>query len=504
MHKIRILILSFCATVVAALALSSSASAARDIQYGFVEDQFADNLLYNGNEQIQDLWWDRLAATNSDLVRLNMYWGQVAPSVPTNPTSPGSPSYNFSIYDDAVREAQERGIQVVFTICIAPRWAQGANPPPEDQYRVGSWKPNPIAFGNFAQAVAKRYSGNFSPAAGQPPLPRVKYFEGWNEPNLPQYLTPQWDGTTPVSTETYRGLINAFYAGIKAGQPGATVVAAGTSPFGDDPGGKRMRPYAFWRQLLCLKQKKVKKKGHGHGKGHKHKHKKPKYKLKKIKGCAGGSDYATMDIYAHNPINAKKGQGPEAKTNDPDNGVPSNFKDLTKIVRAAEKYKTILPGKKHAGWGTETWYESNPPEQVGGVSLKKQAKFMEQAMYVLWRQKVKGMFFLQLQDTEYDPSLPPLVGFQTGIYLPDGKAKPSAKAVAFPFVADRKSKKKVKLWGIAPKKGKVTIKAGKKKVAKIKAKDSKVFAKDVKLKGKAKLVAKLGKKKSLPWKLKAK
>ena len=127
---------------------------------------------------------------------------------------------------------------------------------------------------------------------------------------------------------------------------------------------------------------------------------------------------------------------------------------------------------------------------------------MEQALYVLWKQKVKAMFFLQLRDTPYNPALPPLIGFQTGIYLPNGKAKPSAKAVAFPFVADRKSKKKVLLWGIAPKKGKVLVKNGKKKVAKIKAKDGKVFTKTVRLKGKGKLVAKIGKEKSLPWKLK--
>jgi hypothetical protein len=312
----------------------------------------------------------------------------------------------------------------------------------------------------------------------------VRYFEAWNEPNLPQYITPQWNGKKPVAPDTYRDLLNAFYAGLNRGNGSAKVIAGGTSPFGDKRGGKRMRPYYFWRELLCLKDRK---------------------KLKKQSGCASGDDRAHLDIYGHNPINAVKGKGPTSKSPNPDDGVPANFKKLAKIVKAAEKKKTVLPKMKgRPGWGTETWYESKPPEKKA-VSLKQQAKFMQQALYVLWKQKAKTVFFLQLRDSPFDPSLPALVGFQTGVYLPNDKAKPSLDAVRFPFVGDRKSKKKVLIWGIAPESGKLTIKDKSKTLKKINAKESKVFTTTVKLKkggGKHKLKGSVGGEKSLVWKQK--
>ena len=476
MGKLRTAGLSTFLAVLAALAFSSPASAARDIKFGFVEDQHGDTVLFNGNASVRDMWWDRLEKSNADFIRLNMYWSLVARSTPAKATDPRDPNYEFGIYDQAVREAKERGIKVAFTVFLAPRWAEGANR--DSDARIGTWKPNPADYGAFAQAVAKRYSGKFKG------LPKVKYFEAWNEPNLPQYLTPQWKGKKSAAVPHYRKLLNAFYAGIHKSQKKAVVIGGGTSPRGDGPGGKRTRPYYFWRELLCLKHKK---------------------KLRKQKGCRGGKRPAHFDVYGQNPINAEKGAGPTSKPPNKDDGVPSNFHNLTKIVRAAEKRKTVFPKKKkHPGWATETWYESNPPDKRAGNSLKQQARYMQQVMYVLWKQKVKTLFFLQLKDSPWEPSQPRLLGFQTGIYLPNGKPKPSAKAVAFPFVADRKSKRKVVLWGIAPKKGKVQIKDGKKKVAKIKAKGGKVFTKTVRLKGKHKLQAKLGKKKSLPWKLKAK
>jgi hypothetical protein len=473
-----VVLLSLCATIVAALATTSTAGAARNVDYGFVEDQFGDNLLTNANAAISNEWWDKNKKTNSDVVRVNLYWSQVAgPIEPADPTNPRDPRYDWSVPDAALLNAKRRGIDVVFTVFLAPRWAEGPNrPASEDVSRIGTWRPDPDRFRDFAEAVATRYSGKFDN------LPQVKYFEGWNEPNLPQYITPQWDGKRPVSSEIYRELINGFYEGIKAGNAKAKVIAGGTSPFGDDPGGRRMRPYYFWRQVLCLKNRK---------------------KLKKKSNCVKGEDRAHFDIYGQNAINGTRGEGPTSKSPHPDYGVPSNFKDLGKIVKAAERQRTVLPklGKGRPGWVTETWYESNPPEKRA-VSLKRQAAFMQQALYVLWKQKARTVFFLQLRDTPYDPSAPRLVGFQTGVYLPNGKPKPSLKAAQFPFVGDRQNKRKVLIWGIAPKSGKLTIKDSKKKLKKVRVKKSKVFTTTIRLKKskkKHKLRGKVRSKKSLAW-----
>lgn len=77
----------------------------------------------------------------------------------------------------------------MFTIYSAPDYAEGADRPATAT--PGSWRPDPAAFGAFAEAVARRYSG----ANG---LPRVRYFEAWNEPNLDVYLAPQQRGKSLV------------------------------------------------------------------------------------------------------------------------------------------------------------------------------------------------------------------------------------------------------------------------------------------------------------------
>ena len=46
-------------------------------------------------------------------------------------------------------------------------------------------------------------------------LPRVRYWQPWNEPNLSYYLAPQWTRAggrwVAASPVIYRGLLNAVY-----------------------------------------------------------------------------------------------------------------------------------------------------------------------------------------------------------------------------------------------------------------------------------------------------
>ena len=165
-----LVLLSLCATIVAGLATASTAGAARNLDYGFVEDQFADNLLTNANAAISNEWWDKNEKTNSDVVRVNLYWSQVAgPIEPADPTNPRDPRYDWSVPDAALLNAKRRGIDVVFTVFLAPRWAEGPNrPASEDVSRIGTWRPDPDRFRDFAEAVATRYSGKLrQSAAGQ-------------------------------------------------------------------------------------------------------------------------------------------------------------------------------------------------------------------------------------------------------------------------------------------------------------------------------------------------
>jgi hypothetical protein len=126
---------------------------------------------------------------------------------------------------------------------------------------------------------------------------------------------------------------------------------------------------------------------------------------------------------------------------------------------------------------------------------------------VLWKQGSRNVFFLQIRDNPYDPNLPSLANFQTGVYFLNGQPKPSLRAVQFPFVVDRKSKRSALVWGKAPAKGKLIVeeKKGKrfKRVTSLKAKSGRVFTKKIRLKGKRHVLrARVAGQTSLSWKVK--
>src|SRR5512139_1716149 len=213
-------------------------------------------------------WLDRTVEAGAGMVRLSIIWKDVAPNRPSDPTNPGSASYNFSALDGPVREARARGLQVLLTVNVAPPWAEAPGRPADRE--PGTWKPNPSDLAHFMQAVAARYSGHFGG------LPAAQAIEVWNEVNSSDWLNPQFQGTTALSPDYYRSMLNASYPAIKAVNPQILVVAGGTDPYGDPPGGpypagflgptQRVYPVQFWQQLLCVhpvksKKKKGKKKG---------------------------------------------------------------------------------------------------------------------------------------------------------------------------------------------------------------------------------------------------
>src|SRR3954452_492462 len=164
-------------------------------------------------------------------------------------------AYGFGRLDAAIKAAKGHGCDVLLTVFRAPAWAEGAHPPKRLEFLPGAWKPSARAYGKFGQALARRYSGHFQG------LPRVHDFEVWSEPNLTQFLAPQWRHKRAFAPKRYRALLNHFYAGVHKAQPKATVIAGATSPFGDPrkhqlyPRHPRMRPLVFLRTVLCLNRK---------------------------------------------------------------------------------------------------------------------------------------------------------------------------------------------------------------------------------------------------------
>jgi hypothetical protein len=132
------------------------------------------------------------------------------------------------------------GMTVMLTIWGTPSWANGghgANYAPGDMndlYR-------------FTRAVADRYSGR------HPGFPFVGYYTVWNEPNSVRFLAPQFDlQGNPISPTTYAAICRFAYAGLKAGNPLASVGIGQTSSRGSAPGKRgagSIAPGTFARLL---------------------------------------------------------------------------------------------------------------------------------------------------------------------------------------------------------------------------------------------------------------
>jgi hypothetical protein len=160
----------------------------------------------------------------------------------------------------------------------------------------------------------------------------------------------------------------------------------------------------------------------------------------------------------------------------------------------------VRPKGKKPFWATEIWWDSKPPDP-NGVAEGRQARFLEQAFYVLWRQRVRAVVWFLIRDQAPNPDFAST--YQTGLFLRNGQAKPAYRAYRFPFVGDRKSRRRVRLWGEAPHAGKVAIqrrKGGKfRTIRHAHAGKNRVFTGFLHLRGKAKLRAVQGSESSLVW-----
>jgi hypothetical protein len=430
--------------------------------------------------------YDGAQQADAGYVRIIVSWRGIAPIKPNNPTNPADPRYLWAATDGQVSAAAKRGLGVLMTVNRAPNWAEGAGS--SHATFEGTWEPDASAFGDFARALARRYSGNFKPVGALRALPRVSHFEVWNEPNLTTYLAPQWQRVNgklqPKSPTMYRNLVNQFYAGVKSVHKSNRVIAPATSPYGDPRGGPypftapRMHPVYFLREFLCLKR-------HHH-------------KLRRKRHCQA----AKFDIASHHPADRVTSHGPTYHAKNPDDAGPGDLGRITRTVRAAERLGTVRPRhKRRPIWATEFWWASKPPNPKG-VSLAQQARRVEQSLHAFWQSGASVAIYLPLQDV-----LDTRLNNGLGLLFSNGNPKPSYQAFRFPFVAKHKSHRRWLVWGKAPAHGKVKIQRSKghgrwKTVKRIKKPVHKggIFTAHFRTRGKPQLRAAVRHQTSLPWK----
>ena len=403
---------------------AAPADAARPLALGFFDD------VYMAGVPDADPWIQRTADEGADLVRIQIGW----PVANTALRPPGfdardaaAPAYDFTRADAAIRAASARGLAVLASFSGAPRWAEGPTRPASAPR--GSWDPDPAALHDYGVGLATRYSGTFpDPLVPGATLPRVRAFQAWNEPNLALYLSPQWRDGRTYAPDHYRSMLNAFYSGVKSVRRDALVVTAGTAPFGDpQPGGDRIMPARFVRDLLCL---------HRNSTG------------LHPTSCPAPARFDALD---HHPYSV--GEPSRRALNRDDVSIPDLGK-LTSALRAAERFGTALPRKRHRLWVTEVSYDSGPPDPEG-VPIERHASYLQEAFYLLWRQGVDTITWFQVRDAAPQPSYAATV--QSGVFFGDGRPKPAARAFRFPLFAERASRRALRVWGRSPLQGRVQI-----------------------------------------------
>ena len=159
-----------------------------------------------------------------------------------------------------------------------------------------------------------------------------------------------------------------------------------------------------------------------------------------------------FDVLAHHPINTSG--GPQRHAINPNDASSADLDRIVRVLRAAERAGTVLPGR-HPLWATEMWWDSNPPNSAGSP-LGRQARWIEQAMYLAWKDGASAVINLEIRDSTSGPQ-DALGGADSGIFFANGQPKPSYTAFRFPFVTDPIDKRRLRAWGKAPAGGKLVI-----------------------------------------------
>jgi hypothetical protein len=343
-----------------------------------------------------------LSTLRAKAVRANLYWGGpsgVAQRRPARATDPDDPAYNWFKYDRMVRMAAEENIRVVFAIVGTPRWANGGKPTNRVPRKA-------LDLRKFAQAAATRYSGTFTPNLPAvpntqeqelDPLPAVRHWLAWNEPNNPVFLFPQFIRIKKgiwlkQAAKHYARICNAIVAGIHRARAlrGEKIACGVTAPRGNNnPRSRRqsISPISFVRQMKRFGAKGFD--AYAHHPYYGHRRETPKYKPRLNKGpkIVGG------------PV------------------VLGNINDLTREV-------TRLWGRKPI-WITEYGYQTKPDRHLA-VTRQQQARYLKQAFSIARAHpRIDMMLWFLIRDQGVTRAFD---GWQGGLLTRGGARKPSFRA----------------------------------------------------------------------------
>ena len=372
-----------------------------------------------GLDSYDPLAFQQADATGATSVHIWISMSSVAPrDEPSRwePRDPADPNYDWTSVDSKVSGAAAAGLTPVLGIYGVPVWAQRCHLP------GGTYSapcdPDPAAIAAFAQAAARRYSGSFG-------LPRVRYWQGLNEPNLSLFFNPQFEGSRPVSPTLYRKLVNAFYFAVKSVHRSNLVLAAGLGPIAVPHW--TMGPMRFTRELLCMAGRRDPRPTRG--------------------DCEGGVHFDIFDIHPY----TTGGPTHRGKVDDVQLG---DLEKLQELLAAADRAGRIKGRFRRTPlWMTEFSWDSKPPDP-GGVPMRILTRWTAEALFRGWEAGVSRFFWFSLRDFPRSPELPFSETLESGLYfrgetVAEDQPKPNMYAFRFPFVAYSR-KTGFYFWGRTP------------------------------------------------------
>ncbi len=371
-----------------------------------------------------------------DQSRITLIWSRIAPlassvtrPVGFDPRNPNSPGYYWVDVDNAVAALRANQIDVTLALTTpGPIWASQV-PSRRDQ----TYKPSPTEFGDFAHAVALRYGS------------QIYSYVLINEPNLWQWLTPQWScksaaasSCTPASPAIYRNLFRKGYDAIKAITPKAIVWGGSLAP-GGSPGRLQTRsslgPLLFLRSMGCVSSS---------------------FKNDRSSATCKGFKPLAIDGIAIHPHSGQR--APDLPARLPDTVTIATMSRLTTTIDKIQARGGVLNGtatgsaqksKRIDVYISEYGVQTNPPDTLSGVSLSNQDAYYQQAAYMMWKNSRVKLFAQYLWlDEPVDAASFGAGSWQSGVYFASGKPKPSAGSFPHPFWVDLpRHSSSATLWG---------------------------------------------------------
>jgi hypothetical protein len=303
---------------------------------------------------------DSAHAAGARLVRAMVYWDRMAPRRPAAGGPPLDEPRLFEL-DELVASSAARGMEVMLTIWGTPGWANGGgkpNEPPDDFDYLRA----------FARGLAARY-------------PQVRRYSVWNEPNLEQFLAPQFDvAGRSVAPQLYARLFRAAAAGIREANPDALVAAGETSARGRDvsspgPAQDSHSPVTFARLLSEVRPP------------------------------------LDFDAWAHHPYPTRPDQPPDQRTRFP-------TVTLLSLGRFGQALDDWFGRRDIPLWITEYAHETQPEEPLG-VPRELQAAYAERTLALVAAVPIVELFvWFTFRDD-------PTNRWESGLLDSDGRPKPA-------------------------------------------------------------------------------